>query len=197
PEVLSVAHSHPVDSSLNLADAHLESFAMRDTASWLRPLVTANGEPTIWAGDDGHRRIVLIGFDLARSDLPLKVEFPILLANTVSWLAHKESPVAERSVRAGQPVSISTEASSLTITAPDSETKDVVASNGTAVFGETLRAGIYDVKNGASFGVSLLSEAESNTLPRDSIKTRSGESNGRPEGFNSEREIWRWIALFA
>jgi Ca-activated chloride channel homolog len=196
PEVLAVARSHPVDSSLNLTDVHLESFTMRDTVSWLRPLVTANGQPTIWAGDDGHRRIVLIGFDLAHSDLPLKVEFPILLANTVSWLAHKESPAAERSVRAGQAVTISSEGSSLTITTPDSETKDVVATNGTAVFGETLRAGVYKVKNGAPFGVSLLSEGESNTLPRDSIKTRNGESNGQPEGYKSEREIWRWIALF-
>src|SRR5262249_35064043 len=108
----------------------------------------------------------------------------------------KESPAAERSVRAGQPVSISSDASSLTITTPDSETKDVVANNGAAVFGETLRAGVYDVKNGASFGVSLLSEAESNTLPRGSINTRSGELNGQPEGLKSEREIWRWIALF-
>jgi hypothetical protein len=194
PEVLSVAHSHPVNS-LSLADVHLESFTARDTASWLRPLVTANAEPTIWAGDDGHRRIVLIGFDLAHTDLPLKVEFPILLANTVSWLAHKESPVDERSARAGQVVSISTEASSLTITTPDSETKDVIATNGSVVFGETLRAGVYNVKNGAPFGVSLLSEAESNTLPRDSINTRTGESNVQVGGFHSEREIWRWVAL--
>lgn len=196
PEVLSVTHSHPVDHSLSLTDVHVESFTTRDTVSWLRPLVTANGEPAIWAGDDGHRRIVLIGFDLAHSDLPLKVEFPILVANTVSWLAHKESQVDERSVRAGQAVSISSEASSLTITTPDSETRNVIATNGTAMFGETLRAGVYDVKNGAPFGVSVLSEAESNTFPRDSIKTRNGESDGQAGGFHSEREIWRWIALF-
>jgi hypothetical protein len=43
----------------------------------------------------------------------------------------------------------------------------------------------------------LLSEAESNTAPRDSIKTRAGETSGQMEAFHSERERWRWIALFA
>jgi len=139
----------------------------------------------------------MIGFELARSDLPLKVEFPILLANAMSWLAGRDSPATERAVRAGQPATIQTPALSASITTPAGETREVAARDGSVVFADTLRVGTYDVRAAPSFAASLLSEAESNTAPRDSIKTRSGEASGQMETFHSEREAWRWIALIA
>ena len=139
----------------------------------------------------------MIGFDLARSDLPLKVEFPILLANAMSWLAGRDSHSAERAIRAGQAKTIQTSAPSAIITTPDGQTQEAAARDGSIVFADTLRVGMYEVKNGATFAASLLNEAESNTAPRDSITTRAGDVSGQPENFYSEREAWRWIALFA
>jgi hypothetical protein len=60
-----------------------------------------------------------------------------------------------------------------------------------------MSVGTYDVKSAPSFAASLLSEAESNITPRDSIRTRAGETKGQTETFYSEREAWRWIVLFA
>ena len=139
----------------------------------------------------------MIGFDLARSDLPLKVEFPILLANAMFWLAGRNSPATERAVRAGQPATIQTSAPSAAITTPAGETREVVSRDRSVVFADTLRVGMYDVKDAPPFAASLLSEAESNTSPLDSIRTRGGETKGQMETFHSEREAWRWIALFA
>lgn len=197
PEITSVERSHPVNSFLNYGDLHIENIATREVAPWLKPIVNAGNDPVIWAGDDGHRRIVLIGFDLAQSDLPLKVEFPILLANSLSWLAGGDATSAERAIRAGQTMMLQTVDSSATITTPAADTREVVAHDGTMVFADTMRVGRYEVKGGAPFGVSLLSEAESNTTPRDAIETREGEVSGQPEMFYSEREAWRWIAVFA
>jgi hypothetical protein len=42
-----------------------------------------------------------------------------------------------------------------------------------------------------------LSEAESDTAPREMLKTRAGEVSGEAETFYSEREWWRWMALVA
>ena len=196
PEVNSVDRSHPVNSFLNYADLHVENVTNRETASWLKPIASDGNDPLIWAGDDGRRRIVMIGFDLARSDLPLKVEFPILLANSMSWLAGRESPATERAIRAGQTKTIHTSAPSAIITTTDGDTREVAARDGSIVFADTLRVGKYEVKAAPPFAVSLLSEAESNTVPRDSIKTRAGEVSGQPETFSSEREAWRWIGLF-
>jgi hypothetical protein len=197
PEVNSVDRSHPVNSFLSYADLHVENVTNRETVSWLKPIVSDGNDPLIWAGDDGRRRIVMIGFDLTRSDLPLKVEFPILLANAMSWLAVRDSPAMERAIRAGQPATIQTSGSAVSITTPDGDTREVAARDGSIVFADTLRVGKYEVKAAQPFAVSLLSEAESNTAPRDSIKTRAGDMSGQPETFSSERETWRWIALFA
>ncbi|HLF83171.1 MAG TPA: VWA domain-containing protein [Blastocatellia bacterium] len=197
PDITSVERSHPVNSFLSYGDLHVEHVASHETASWLRPIVSAGSDPLIWAGDDGRRRIVMIGFDLARSDLPLKVEFPILLANAMFWLAGRDSPATERAVRAGQPATIQTSAPSAAITTPAGETREVVSRDGSVVFADTLRVGMYDVKDAPPFAASLLSEAESNTSPLDSIRTRGGETKGQMETFHSEREAWRWIALFA
>jgi hypothetical protein len=197
PEVNSVDRSHPVNSFLSYADLHVEKATSRETVSWLKPIVSDGNDPLIWAGDDGRRRIVMIGFDLTRSDLPLKVEFPILLANAMSWLAGRDSPATERAIRAGQPATIPTSGPSVRITTPDGDTREVAARDGSIVFADTLRAGKYQVKAAPPFAVSLLSEAESNTAPRDSIKTRAGEASEQMEAFHSEREVWRWIALFA
>ena len=196
-EITSIERSHPVNSFLSYADLHVESLATRETASWLKPIVSAGNDPIIWAGDDGRRRIVLIGFELARSDLPLKVEFPILLANAVSWLSGRESPTAERSVRAGQPVTIRTQAPSASITTPAGDTREIASRDGSAVFADTLRVGTYAVAGAPPFAASLVSEAESNITPRDSIITRMGEAKGQQSDFDSEREVWRWVAIFA
>ena len=197
PEVNSVDRSHPVNSFLSYADLHVENITNRETASWLKPIVSDGNDPLIWAGDDGRRRIVMIGFDLRRSDLPLKVEFPILLANTMSWLAGRDPAATEGAIRAGQTKTIHTSAASASITTPDGDTREVAARDGSIVFADTLRTGTYEVKAAPPFAVSLLSEAESNTGPRDSISTRAGEASGQMESLHSEREAWRWIALLA
>jgi Ca-activated chloride channel family protein len=197
PDITSVERSHPVNSFLSYGDVHIETIARREVTPWLKPIVSAGNDPVIWAGDDGHRRMVLIGFDLAQSDLPLKVEFPILLANSLSWLAGRDATSTERALRAGQTTTLQTVAPSAIITTPAGDTREVTARDGTVVFADTLRAGRYEVNGGAPFGVSLLSEAESNTAPRNVIETRAGEVSGQPEALYSEREAWRWLALFA
>lgn len=195
PEISSVERAHAVNSFLSYADLHIESATRREAVSWLKPIVSAGGDPLIWAGDDGRRRMILIGFDLEKSDLPLKVEFPILLANSVAWLAGKDSPSNERALRAGQPATMQTSAANARITTPDGDTRQVPAREGSVVFADTLRVGTYAVKDGRAFAVSLLSEAESNTAPRGSVKTRSGDVGGQLETLYSEHEAWRWFAL--
>ncbi|HSB09715.1 MAG TPA: VWA domain-containing protein [Blastocatellia bacterium] len=197
PEVTSVERSHPVNAFLTYADLHVESAPRREAARWLKPIVSAGNDPLIWAGDDGHRRVVLIGFDLAQSDLPLKVEFPILLANSLAWLASRDLPAALRVVQPGQPAIIPSSGANATITTPAGDSEQIDSQEGSVVFANTLRIGKYEVKDSTPFAVSLLSEAESNTMPRDSIKTRDGEVKGQAGTFQSEREVWRWIALLA
>jgi hypothetical protein len=90
---------------------------------------------------------------------------------------------------------IRTTQTSATITTPTGDAQEVAARDGSIIFADTMRVGAYQVKDSQGFAASLLSEAESNTAPRDSIKTRTGEVSGQVETFKSEREAWRWVAL--
>ena len=196
PEITSVDRGHPLNSYLSYADVHIESATRRDASAWLRPVVSAAaGDGLILAGEERSRRVVLIGFDLAQSDLPLKVEFPILLANAAAWLAGRDTPASERVVRTGQPIVIRTPQASAAIRLPDGDEQTVAARDGAIAFADTLREGVYQVNDAPPFAASLLSESESNTAPRDSIKTRAGEVSGQVETFKTEREAWRWLAL--
>src|SRR5205085_4730977 len=197
PEITSVDHGHPLNSYLSYADVHIESAARREVPAWLRPVVSAAGDGLIFAGEERSRRVALIGFDLAQSDLPLKVEFPILLANATAWLAGRDAQAPERAVRTGQPVVIRTPQTTATIQPPGGDEQTVPSREGTIAFADTLRAGVYQVKDAPPFAASLLSESESNNTPRDSLKTRAGEVSGQAETFQAEREAWRWLALAA
>ena len=197
PEITSVDRGHPVNSYLSYADVHIESAARREASAWLRPVVSAGNDALILAGEDHSRRVVMIGFDLAQSDLPLKVEFPILLANAAGWLAGRDTPASERAVRTGQPIVFHTTEAGATVNLPGGDEQSLAARDGAVAFADTLRAGVYQVKDAPPFAASLLSESESDTAPRDSIRTRAGEVSGQAETFKAEREAWRWLALVA
>jgi hypothetical protein len=137
----------------------------------------------------------MIGFDLAQSDLPLKVEFPILLANSISWLTGREGTTSERVLKTGQPIDLHRESGAIVVTAPDGRSEELTTAGGEATFAGTLLAGLYTVEGGSPFAATLLSEAESDTLPRDSISTREGAVTGEARSFSSEREAWKWVAL--
>ncbi|HYP29847.1 MAG TPA: VWA domain-containing protein [Blastocatellia bacterium] len=207
PEVTQFDARHPVNGFLNYADLHIESAPKREAAGWLKPIAGSASDPLIWAGDDGRRRVVAVGFDLAKSDLPLKVEFPILLANSLAWLSGRDALASERAVRTGQTVSIPLPApaeagggesgNAVTVRLPGGDERELPRGDGPAVFADTMRVGAYEVSGAPPFAASLLSESESDNAPRDTIQTRSGEASGQQETFNSEREAWRWVALLA
>jgi hypothetical protein len=203
PQVGSVTRSHPINAYLNFAEMNLERATRIEPASWLQPiLTTAGGDGLIWAGDDGRRRIVLIGFDPGWSDLPLQVEFPILMANVVSWLSGDDPAAAGRVVRPGQATLIPATSSSATVTTPDGRTDKVTAidsaqNDGSIVYANTMRTGIYEIEGGIPFAVTLLSESESDTGPRDRIQTQRGDVLSNDQTYTSEREIWSWMAAAA
>jgi hypothetical protein len=196
PSITSIDRAHPVNSFLSYADLHIETAVKHSPGAWLKPVAQSGTDGLIFAGDN-RRRVVMIGFDLSKSDLPLKIEFPILLANSIAWLAGREAAAGDRAIRAGQPATLRGASNQAEVTLPTGDTRDVSLRDGAALFADTLRAGLYEVKDAQPFAVSLLSEAESNTAPRQTIQTRQGEVGGQTETFSSEREAWKWLLLAA
>ncbi len=57
-----------------------------DGWTWQAPLKSFE-HPLLIAGTRRQQRVAALAFDLAESDLPLRIAFPLLMSNTVHWLA--------------------------------------------------------------------------------------------------------------
>ena len=135
-------------------------------------MADADSGPLIAVGEHGGLRVVSVAFDLADSNWPLRISFPIFLTNSVRWLTAAgglgagqiETPtggVATLTVPAGP--------TSLTVTRPDGSATAVPApaTGGLVLFDDTRQTGVYHAKAGGAdypFAVNLDSREES-TLP--------------------------------
>lgn len=91
PLATDVAKDHPLLRWVTLKDLNisrasvfrLEPGEVAIAAMLRKPFIAARERPARPGGPP--RRVVALGFDLRRSDLPLRVAFPVLLLNAVDW----------------------------------------------------------------------------------------------------------------
>ncbi len=201
PLIVDWRSTHPLLRFVSLDNvAVAESLAVK-TPDWAVPLVESAATPLILAGEVEGRRLVWLGFDTLQSTWPLRVSFPIFIANAVEWL----NPAATRDprmlVRAGDPLRLPLRepAREARVRLPDG-TERVLALDSAArevVFGETARCGVYRLAvgtNEVAFAVNLLDAAESDTTPQPEIQlgryARAAAATLRPANL----EWWRWFA---
>ncbi|HUE27028.1 MAG TPA: BatA domain-containing protein [Solirubrobacteraceae bacterium] len=76
-------------SGVDLTSLAVNSDAARSLAlpGYLMPVVWSPDGPLLAAGDDGSRRVAVLSFDPAQSDLPQLASFPVLASNLVRYAA--------------------------------------------------------------------------------------------------------------
>jgi Ca-activated chloride channel homolog len=153
-------------------------------------------------GEEGLRRVVLLPFELRRSDLPLQIAFPILIANSVDWLAPAQGVDVPASVRPGD-VAPLPEGSEVTL--PDATLTRV----DTRGFAQTNQAGVYrfklpgaapgDAQLGGAFAVNFINPAESDITPSRDIQlgAQTGAAPTPAVQGNAQQEFWHWLAVAA
>jgi len=67
-------------------------------------LLSAGGEPVLWRADLPERRVVLLAPDPVKTNLPLTVDFPILVWNIVHWLSLADPSAPPPALVAGEPI---------------------------------------------------------------------------------------------
>jgi len=196
-----------------LAHVTLDGVSMLDAVrvtlpSWARPViagdVTGESTPLLFAGELDGRRLVVLTFDLHRSDLPLQVAFPLLLANLTGWLAPGMGGDLPAHVPPGTAVTVSLppEVESVTVTRPDGSTARLVPEGGRIAFADTGQLGVYQMtwaKTGqANLAVNLFSPQESDVQPADTLSTiGTGEAEEGEHPRQARREWWRPLAYIA
>ena len=171
PTVTGWDPEHPILRSVDLSDLFIRSASEIETSREGRILATSGDNPLLASYETPDLRVVYLGFDIMASDFPLRVSFPIMLGNILSWLYEGALPSATRQVRSGEPFFFPIEANSesVAVIGPDNRTTLINNPEILTGFTGTSSVGWYRVIGAAgmsSFAVNLLDEGESNINPR-------------------------------
>lgn len=82
PEVQPVMH--PIFKYLDKLSFSIGRTRILEKPQWAETVMEANGNPIILDGQLQNTRILIFGFNLYETDLPLKSEFPVLISNILA-----------------------------------------------------------------------------------------------------------------
>jgi hypothetical protein len=193
---------HPALRYVNLGAASVAKARALAPGDGARAIAHLGDAPVIVAYESPNVRALALGFDLLDSDLPLRVGFPVMLSNTVRWL----TDVARRQELAlGRPgetlvAATAPELSSVQIVLPGGGQVRVPADGGQAVYGDTQRVGVYELRAGEErrrWALDLRDPVESDLAPRSELElgARRVESSGGQ--LRAERHLWPWLIALA
>ncbi len=202
------AADDPILSFVNFKDVAVREARLVQSTGWARALVSAEGGPLLLAGTAGTRRVAILTFDLLASDLPLRIDFPILVANLFDWFSPARAFDASDGLQPGQSLLIRPQPTTTEyrITLPDGTHQSYPAGPDPLNFAATNELGIYTVElvSGGtvtttdSFAVNLFAPAESRIAPADAIAVgQTTVSTTQPTNSYGQRELWPWLALVA
>lgn len=148
PGIGTVSPDEPILRYVDLSTIHIAEAAKLELPAWARSVIPGpKGAPLLYAGIlDGVPSAVL-AFEPRRSDLPLQVAFPILIANLTGELMGGSAAPAD-AVKPGDPVSLPVPdgATGLRVERPDGAVVEIApgTTGGSSVtFTQTDLLGVY------------------------------------------------------
>jgi Ca-activated chloride channel homolog len=200
PPIVDWRKTHPLLHFVSFDDVFVAQGLVVTPPFWAVPLVDSTQAALMLAGERGAQRIVWAGFDLLQSTWPLRVSFPMFMANAVGWLNPLTAAMENVSLQPGDPLRLVIPGvREAAVRAPDGRSRPAAVNreSGEIIFAETARQGIYRLKTSdreLAFCVNLLNADESDTTPREEIQMGKYVSVGATELRRANLEIWRWIA---
>jgi hypothetical protein len=202
PALVDWKSAHPLLRFVNFDNVQVGEALSVQTPSWGVPILESPQTPLIIAGEIGRQRVVWIGFDSLQSTWPLRISFPIFIANAAEWLNPASVQAAQMNIKAGSPfrLGLAEDLPTVEITMPDGTTQSraIDKTRRELVFGDTTKQGVYSVKAGTNqfrFAVNLLDAAESDTTPRNEVQFGEFARASAAVTRQASLEFWRWLAL--
>lgn len=187
PIITDWDRTHPV-----LRHVHLENVQI-GTAYEVKPPSTAQilarsfESPVLFVDVTPNRKIVFAAINILESDLPLRIAFPVIIANTIQWFQQGEG-IQEYHLRAGEVLRYKIDTQEQTdqqtdalsentqmtvkVTGPGDETWDVPVENDEMLFDQTQHAGFYEL-----------------TLSNDTIDETAEDADETVED-DADKRIW-------
>jgi hypothetical protein len=201
PPIVDWKSTHPLLRYSGFDNVQVAQSMVAKTPSWAVSLADAPQASLLFAGEFGRQRIIWIGFDLLESNWPLRISFPIFIANAVEWLNPANIKGGQLTVKAGDAfrLPLTHPEASATIKFPNGRKSSLrlEPKANEFIFAETYQQGTYQLQlgtNEVTFCVNLLDPAESNIKPKDELELGKYVKIAATSMQRANMELWRSIA---
>ena len=185
PKILDWDLRHPVMSDVDAGDLFIEQASRIKTDLHIEPIMESSQTGLVYAFEFEGIRAITIGFDITRSDLPIKIAYPVLMSNIINWLNPHKLALSSMHTRTGNPIKLylQPQTGTLSVRGPRQEWEEFTVESNPFVYTNTKKVGIYTyIENNKRryFTANLLDEMESDI--------RTPESDSLSKAANIERE---------
>lgn len=167
PIITEWERNHPILRHVHLDNVQITEAYQVEVPSTANVLVHSFEDPLLIVEEGQNRRIVFIAIDTLKSDLPLRIAFPLIVANTIQWFQGK-SEIEEYHLQTGEVLKKRIDKASIvenvTIVGPTGKSWKIPVDKGELLFDETSVAGFYGLEIGEReevWAVNLTDAAES------------------------------------
>jgi hypothetical protein len=222
PIITEWDQEHPVNRHLQLTNISIEAGQRLAAPETFTPLIQSFENPLVLLDESKPAMTMVVGFNTASSDLPLRVAFPILVSNTIRYMTGGSDQDAWQAPEMGAvlgPEDIAQYAGESKITsviapgealeqeadeAPDQEVEVAPAAAPAALASVSVdRAGIYSGVTEAGdtiplFAANLNNRREANIAVSEGLPVKSDKPLQEiTDGFRIGAAPWRLLAVSA
>ena len=202
PALVSTGSDHPL-----AAGVRLDRLYVRDALELVPEgggvsLAGSERGPLIHAVETGDLKALVFAFDLARSDLPFRVSFPLLVRNAFSWFRPTAREFPASQVAAGLPfvADVGVDEEELVFVSPSGQSRPVRIRERKGAYAGTAEVGFYRFrgKRGeGEFAVNLFSEEESRIRPSFRADAAGPAPAAAERGRDARLDLWPALLALA
>ena len=165
PIITDWERTHPILQHVHLENVQIGTAYQVTPPSTAQVLARSFESPVLFIDVTPNRKIVFAAINILESDLPLRIAFPVIIANTIQWF-QQHSGIQEYHLHTGEILKqqiesidttseprLKTETDSpestsklVKITGPEDKTWELPVEGDALLFDQTQRAGFYELK---------------------------------------------------
>ena len=163
PIITDWERTHPILQHVHLENVLIGEAYQITPPSTAQILARSFESPILFIDVSQNRKVVFVAINILESDLPLRIAFPVIIANTIQWFQHSEG-IQEYHLQTGEVLRYKFESEyltnaeteqveaptgrtqhTLTVTGPQDKSWDIPIENDEILFEHTQQAGFYKV----------------------------------------------------
>lgn len=198
PIITEWERTHPILRHVHLENVLIGQAYEVKPSSTAQILARSFESPVLFADVTPNRKIVFAAINILESDLPLRIAFPVIIANTIQWF-QQDQGIQEYHLHTGDVLRYKIESElpidsqineedetnveskqMVSVTGPDDKTWDLTVENDEVLFDQTHLAGFY-----------RLSTTDGTTTDSTGETSDPDEENGdENQENNNTKELW-------